>query len=184
MATNMPDFATMRSQPSALTQAAGQLDQAALARITAHVYNTIKEAIEEASDSDIAFVPRDPHAKEDEPGWTAAHIVTHLTATAEESAAIGATLARGVQVTQRLRYEAPWEELTTAQRVQERLAESARMCRAFLEAWPAQPHLDRTCEGGPYGPLNAAAWHLIGLMHADGHIEQLREALRQAKRGT
>lgn len=185
MTSNMLDFATMRSQPPALIQAACQLDQAALVRITDQLSNTIKQAIEGASDSAVAFGPRDPHTHGDKPGWTAAHVVTHLTATAEESAAIGATLARGVQVTQRLRYEAPWEELTTVQHIQERLAESARMCRAFLEVWPANPNLDLTYEVGPrYGPLNAAAWHLIGLMHAEGHIEQLREALRQAKSDT
>ncbi len=182
MAVLMPDFAAVRAEPLTLNELARNLHYSDLVSITDQMYTTLKEATGGASDTDIEFLPGDPYAGEGENGWTLAHITTHLTATAEESAAIGATLARGVAVSQRLRYEAPWEELTTASLVRERLEESQRMCRAFLDTWPGKSHLDLTYQIGPrFGPLNATGWHLIGLMHAEGHIEQLRETLRQAR---
>lgn len=183
MTASMPDFAAVRAEPLTLAVLARDFDQPALASITDQMYTILREAIGGAADADIGFVLDDPHAADGETGWTLAHIVTHLTATAEEAAAIGVTLARGVAVSQRLRYEMPWEELTTVQQVWVRLEESHRICHAFLKAWPTKPHLDLTYEiGTRFGPLNAVGWHLIGLMHADAHIEQLGETLRQAKR--
>src|SRR5690348_15543056 len=79
-----------------------------------------------------------------EQGWTMSHIIAHLTATLEDAAATAAMLARGVQVEQLLRFETPWQQLSTFQMVKARLQESHRMCRAFLDAWPDESHLHVT----------------------------------------
>ena len=56
------------------------------------------------------------------------------------------------------------------------------MALAMLDAWPEQPHLDVTVTVIPrYGPLNAIGRFVLGLSHANGHIGQVREALRQSK---
>lgn len=54
------------------------------------------------------------------------------------------------------------------------------MCSAFLSAWPDAPHLDETVAPVPQlGPMNAVGLYALGLAHAQGHLDQLREIVRQ-----
>lgn len=132
------------------------------------------------TDEQIRFVPEDP-AQDEEPGWNFAHVILHITASAEEGMALGSTLARGAEVTGRSRYEPDWETYTTAAQVAQRLAESRRMAFAFLETWPDEPHLDNTYEHDFFGPMTAIAHGSLGLIHGKGQMAQVEEVARQAK---
>ena len=142
----------------------------------------MESALGDATEEDVAFVPHDPAAQDDnERGWTIAHIVAHLTATCEEGAVSASILARGATPEGRPRYEVPWETLTTLDQVRGRLAESRRMSNAYLAAWPDVPHLNHTHVLIPrFGPLNAIARHAISLLHGQGHADQIAETVRQA----
>ncbi len=148
---------------------------------TDEVYNEIGAIIANTNDVAVSFVPHDPASEEGgEWGWTLGHVIAHLTATYEEAAAAAAMMARGVNLEQRLRYEVPWETITSAEQVRERVEESHRMCRALLDAWPKAPHLEVEFTHIPQlGPLNAIGRYVLGIFHAQSHLEQLREIMRQ-----
>ncbi len=154
--------------------------------------DTITGFLDGLSDAHVTFEPVDPHAYdpyavegEEQLGWNLAHLVLHVTASSEEGAAMSATLARGVEVKLRNRYEPPWREYTTVEQCLARLEESRRMRLAFLAAWPNKPHLDvyrkisKEWEA-KVGKLNAPAMFLFGLAHEVGHYDQFREVRRQA----
>lgn len=167
-----------------LLDVARSVDRADLARLLAEAFDAMDAMLADATDADVVFIPLDPAATDpaDGRGWTAGHVVTHVTAGLEETSAAASTLARGAPAEGRPRYEAPWESLTTADAVRRRLAESRRMCQAFLETWPDEPHLDNVLTPiPPLGPLNAPAVLLLSLGHATSHLPQLGEALRQAR---
>ena len=114
--------------------------------------------------------------------WTLGHVIVHWTASSEEAAAHALTLARGVPVKERSRYETPWSSADRVEYLRERIEESRRMQLAMLDAWPDQPHLDVTYtarEGAR--PVNAVARFLGGLSHADAHRQQVTKVLRQAQ---
>lgn len=168
----------------------GQVSYADLMRTIGHtdlyemsneLFDAIEAVLTQATDAAILFVPRDAEASEqNEQGWTLSHVIAHLTATAEGTAATAAMLARGVEVKERLRYETPWEQLSTLQMVQARLRESRRICRAFLDAWPDEPHLDLTLTMIPLlGPMDAVGFHALGIAHGQAHLDQMRETIRQ-----
>ncbi len=152
-----------------------------LYKMTNELFDELESILVKATDTAVLFVPRDPAASDQsEQGWTLSHIVAHLTATLEEAAASAAMLARGVQIEERLRYETPWQQLSTLQMVQARLQESHRICRAFLAAWPDEPHLNITRTLIPLlGPLNAIGLYVLGIAHGQGHLDQLRDTVRQ-----
>ncbi len=152
----------------------------------------LKSFLDGLTDAHVTFEPVDPHAHdpyavdgEEQLGWNLAHLVLHVTASSEEGAAMSATLARGIEVKLRSRYEPPWREYTTVEQCLERLEESRRMRLAFLDAWPNSPHLDvyrkisKEWEA-KVGKLNAPAMFLFGLLHEVGHYDQFREVRRQA----
>jgi hypothetical protein len=168
----------------------GQMSYADLVRTIRHadlytmtdeLFDELESILVKATDGAVLFVPRDSAATDQsEQGWTVSHVVAHLTATIEESAAVAAMFARGVQFEARLRYETPWENLSTQQMVLARLHESHRMCRAFLDAWPDEPHFDVTATRIPlFGPMDAVGMYVLGFVHGQGHIEQLRETIQQ-----
>ena len=142
--------------------------------------------IDGVTDGGIVFVPDDPAAHDEyaaDPdvarlAWTLGHVVVHLTASAEEAAFIAAELARGVVREGRSRWETPWETVTTIGMARARIAESRRMMLAMLGTWPDAPRLEVVIPGGS-GPRNAVARHLSGLSHADSHLEQVSEIVRQ-----
>ncbi len=169
---------------------AGQVSYADLVRnirhadlcsMTDELFDAFASIFAKATDAAVLFKPHDPAASDqNEQGWPMSHIITHLTASLEGSAAGAAMLARGVEVKERLRYETPWQNLATMQMVQARLQESHRMCRAFLDAWPDEPHLDVTVTLMPLlGPMHAVGLYALGIAHGQGHLDQLRETLHQ-----
>jgi hypothetical protein len=106
----------------------------------------------------------------------------HTTASAEESAALAAELARGVEFHGRSRYETPWETVTTIAQCRHRLEESRRMRLMSLEMWPDQPHLDNVYEPWPgASEVNPIGRFVLGLMHDDAHLDQIAKIVRQAK---
>ena len=151
-----------------------------LRSLTVELYDRLEELTAGIDDRAVSFVPADPDGDPaDGPGWTLGHVVVHLTAGLEEGAAQGCTLARGAEITGRPRYETPWEEVTTAAQVRQRLAESRRMVLAFLDAWPDAPHLGNLHEHPFFGPMDAVSHHAMGINHARGHLAQLAEIRRQ-----
>ncbi len=169
---------------------AGTLTREDLVAATKAMVELQQSIVADAADADVVFVPEDPEANDTfaasntdvNLAWTLAHVVVHVTASSEESCAIGMNLARGVKVEGRSRYEVPWQSVTTAAQVRARLAESLRMRLAMLAAWPDAPDLGNAYV--PYerqGAINALARVLGGLSHDDSHLAQLREILRQAR---
>ena len=187
----MLDFGPVhRGERSSQDLAAG-LGREDLARLTEEMCDLQQEAISDAVDEDAVFVPDDPEANDTYAAnaedvnlsWTLGHVVVHATASSEESAALALTLARGLPVEGRSRYEVPWQEATTAAYLRERIEGSRRMRLAMLAAWPAQPHLDnfyKPYENRP--PFNAVGRFLSGLSHDASHLEQLRKIMAQARR--
>ena len=178
------DFSAIRSGKTKYTDLISHIGYRDLRPYTDEAFEMVRASISSATDSAVTFVPYDPRSTEDdEYGWTLAHVIAHLTAILEGDAAIASLLARGVQIESglHLRYETPWEEIQTVQQVQARLAESQRICNAYLETWPEQPHLDTTVTLGPsLGPMNAIGIHMFAIGHAYMHYEQLNEIVRQS----
>jgi hypothetical protein len=136
------------------------------------------------------MVPDDPEANDtfaaqtEDVGlsWTLGHVVVHTTASSEESAALALTLARGLKVEGRSRYEVPWEEARTVAFIRHRIEESLRMRLAMLAAWPDGPDLDNfyaPYEGRP--SMNAMGRFIAGLAHDDSHLEQMRKIMDEAR---
>ncbi len=186
----MIDFKKKKKGEQTMSDIAATLTKQDLYRLTDEMIDEMRSIIADAVDADVTFVPQDPEANDtfaSDPGvvdlaWTLGHVIVHVTASSEESAALALTLARGIVVEGRSRYETPWEEVSKVQELVDRLEESRRMRRAMLDAWPDQPHLDVTYT--PYqrsGPLNAIGRFIGGLSHDDSHLGQLREIMRQAQ---
>ena len=145
------------------------------------------------NDTQLSFIPddpdaHDPYAPEGEQhiGWSVAHLVLHMTASAEEGAAYASLQARGIALPQgtRLRYEPDWHEVNTLSQITQRIAECRRMLLGYLDTFPDEPHLDVYRETRPDSPVqnkvNAIGSFLFGLRHLDGHVAQIHEAKRQA----
>ena len=161
-----------------------------LRRLTNRLVDRAQRLISSGKDADVTFVPVDPLAEDPyaEPGhevnaaWTLGHIVVHMTATAEESAALAAELARGVAYHGRSRREVSWQQVTTLQQCRARLEESRRMCLASLGMWPERPDLANVYVPWENGPLmGAVAQYLLGLRHEAAHLEQIRDVVGQAR---
>lgn len=182
----MLDFTPIRERTQTVAEFAAGLTKSDLQKYTNEMIDTELAIIASATDADVVFVPVDPQAndtygksEDKDLAWTLGHVIVHTTASSEESAALSSVLARGLNVDGRSRYETPWETVTTVAQLHQRLEESRRMRLAFLETWPDEPHLD-IIQDLPFGKFNAVARFLLGLLHEDSHLEQLREILRQA----
>jgi hypothetical protein len=186
------DFSPVRTKEKTLQDLAEGLTRDDLVRLANEMCDVFQELIAGAEDPDVPFVPQDPDAKDTfaarpedvELAWTLGHVIVHWTASSEEAAAHALTLARGVGITGRSRWEVDWPEATTVQFLRDRIEESRRMQLAMLEAWPSRVHLDVTYtarEGA--NPVNAIGRFLGGLSHADSHREQVTKVLAQAKAG-
>jgi DinB superfamily len=151
--------------------------------------------VEKLPEAHVMFEPPDEGA--DDPyavdaadrtiGWSLAHLVLHVTASLEEGVSISSMLARGVELEPgtRYRYEPDWRMVTTKAEVLQRLAESRRMCLAYLDTWPAQPHLDnlrKMAENTSYShaKVNAVGAALGGLRHWHSHLAQFQRVAEQA----
>jgi DinB superfamily len=185
----MLNFTPVRDKTLSIVDLSRDLTKTDLYNLTDEMIDTILSIIADARDEDVDFVPQDPEAndtfgipEERELAWTLGHVIVHITASSEESAALALTLARGLPVEGRSRYEVPWRTVHTVAQLHQRLEESRRMRRAMLDAWPDEPHLDITYTPYPsLGPINAVTRFVTGLSHDDAHLGQLREIMRQAK---
>jgi len=158
--------------------------------LTCEMISTVMELIHDCVDVDVIFQPQDPEAddpyaaKPEEAAmpWTLGHVIVHITASAEESAALAAELARGVPNHGRSRYEVPWQEMRSIEDCRHRLHESLRMRLASLDMWPDEPYLETACEAWKDGPqVNAAGRFVLGLLHSENHLEQIEDVVRQAR---
>lgn len=186
----MLDFTPVLKREITLGELVADLTVADLRELTNDMIDTMLDLIADCRDEDVTFVPADPDANDiyatDEAerniAWTLGHVIVHTTASAEESAAIAAELARGIEYHGHSRTEVPWQTVTTIQQCRQRLEESRRMRLASLEMWPAHPRLDNTYE--PWkavGEINAVGRFVLGLLHDDSHLEQIADIVRQAK---
>ncbi|MBV6394212.1 MAG: hypothetical protein KPEEDBHJ_03464 [Anaerolineales bacterium] len=184
----MIDFTPVREKKATLRDLAPGLGRDDLARELNEMYDHIQSLIREATDADATFQPVDPAADdayavegEESIAWTLGHVIVHLTASMEESAALSAELARGVEFHGRSRWEVDWKTVRTIETCRERLEDSRRMCLAALDMWPREPHLENTYLPSPtVKPYNCIARFLSGLKHASDHLGQIGEILRQA----
>ena len=185
------DFAGVRNKTTTLQELTANLSVDDLRSLTHHMIDTALALIADCVDADVTCVPVDPGAfdrfavtsEEVKLSWTLGHVLTHATASAEESAFLAAELARGVEFHGRSRYEVPWTAVTTIEQCRDRLEESRRMCLAALDVWPDRPHLDLmvTLQYPGAQPMNAVGRYVLGLFHADSHLDQITEIVRQAK---
>lgn len=164
-----------------------------LVAATETMLDTILEMVRGVPDAYVTFQPVDPHAHdnaaateaEKDIAWTLGHVIVHLTASGEETAALGSILARGVPFPGRVRYEVPWETMQTTAQLVHRLEESRRMRLAYLNAWPDDPHLDNYfTKIAVFGDLNAVGYTLLGLSHDTDHLGQIADIIRQASEST
>ena len=187
----MLNFQAVRDGQTPFAELVAGLTRDDLRSLSNEMIDTLLGLIAPCTDADVVFEPLDPKA--DDPfaatpeevhmPWTLGHVVVHTTASAEESAAIAAELARGVEFHGRSRYETPWQTVTTIEECRQRLEESRRIRLASLEMWPNQPHLETEYQSRPGSPrMNAKARFLYGLMHDDDHLEQIAKIVSQAQR--
>ena len=186
----MLDFAAVRAEKITFDQLIADLKVDDLHRLTDEMVDTILAMVADCTDADVTFTPVDPDANDtfaarpEDVGisWTLGHVIVHTTASAEESAALAAEMARGVPNHGRSRSEVPWETVTTIAQCRARLEESRRMRHASLHMWPDQPHLDLTYQPYPSRPeINAVGRFVGGLRHADSHLGQIADVVAQAK---
>jgi hypothetical protein len=181
------DFTLVKNRTMTFSDMARDLTPADLRNLTNEMIDTMLSIVADATDEDVVFIPQDPNAddpygipEEKDLVWTLGHVAVHTTASAEESAALALTLARGLAPEGRSRYEVPWRTVQTIAQVRHRFEESRRMRLVMLDAWPDEPHLEVTYSISPrFGPFNATARFLMGLYHDDDHIGQLKEIMRQ-----
>jgi len=186
----MLNFRAVRDKQITIVELTAGLTREDLRRLTNEMTDTILELITDCMDGEIIFVPVDPQAhdpyaatpEEVVMAWNLGHVIVHITASAEESAALASELARGVEFHGRSRYEVPWMEMITIVRCRQRLEESRRMCLATLEMWPQDAHLDNKVQAWTDGPVvNAVGRFVLGLMHSESHLGQIEDIVKQAK---
>lgn len=186
----MLNFKAVRNKEMPFHDLVADLTRDDLLDLTHEMIDTTLKLIEDCTDADVYFEPHDPDAHDSfaarpedvDLAWNLGHVIVHITASSEESAALAAELARGVAFHGRSRYETPWETMLTITSCRQRLEESRRMRLASLDMWPDEPHLDNSYTPWPGAPkVNAIGQFVLGLMHDDSHIEQIAEIVRQAK---
>lgn len=185
----MLDFAALKAGDLHFDDLVRDLDASSLAALTNEMVDTMLNLIAVCRDEDVVFVPQDLHAHdpyaatdaETAISWTLGHVIVHVTASAEEAAALAAELARGVVREGRSRFEVDWQSVVTIRQCRDRLEESRRMRLASLETWPRAPHLDNTMQPWPTAPVvNCVGRFVLGLRHDADHLDQIEEIVRQA----
>ena len=186
----MIDYARIHQDPESINDIAADMKIEDLKHELHEMVGFFEDLIMDCVDADVAFQPEDPEAYDPDASnsdevyiaWTLAHVIVHLTASAEEKAFLAAEMARGVLLHGRSRYEVPWQEVLTIEQCRNRLDECRRMCLASLDMWPDEPHLEnKKIPWKGYPRVDARGFFLLGLNHAADHIEQVREIVRQAK---
>lgn len=185
----MLDFQAVRDGNKTVDDLIAGLTRQDLINLTHEMIDTILELIQECDDASVVFVPDDPDAhdpfaesaEEVDLPWTLGHVIVHINASSEESAALSAELARGVKFHGRSRYEVPWESVKTIEQCRHLVEQSRRICLSSLEMWPDNPHLDNYYQWRPKAPrLNALSRFVYGLSHADSHLIQIQKIIDQA----
>jgi hypothetical protein len=186
----MLNFQAVRDEEITFAELVADLTRDDLRDLTNEMVDMVLGLIAACVDADVIFEPLDPEAhdpyaatpEEVNMAWSLGHVVVHTTASAEESAAVAAELARGVAYHGRSRYEVPWETMRTIKGCRRRLEESQRMRLASLEMWPGKPHLENRYEIWSDRPMvNAIGRFVLGLMHEQDHLGQIKEIVRQAQ---
>lgn len=192
----MIDFSRVDNKEIKLADLAKTVTIDDLRQATNESVDFLLSIIEDTTDEEIAYIPNDPvaldpHADTEKLkhiGWSLAHLVLHVTASAEESATFSSILSRGIVVGGRLRYEPDWQDpkYNTRKACIQRLEESRRIRLACLDTWPDEPYLNVYREmssrfEAAAGKLNATSNFLLGLKHEVGHYEQFKETRRQAR---
>ncbi|MEM6527459.1 MAG: DinB family protein [Chloroflexota bacterium] len=162
---------------------------------TRRLYDAVRDLLQDIPDAAVAYIPQDPDAHdkaaatedEEHVGWSIGHVVAHLTASNEETFLFASLLARGIQHDGRLRTEAPWEDIDTAEKALQRLEESRRIVFAYASALPDEPRMDVLRAFGSekaaayFGDINAKASMLMGLTHHREHVQQIAKVKQQAE---
>jgi hypothetical protein len=187
------DFTPLLTREVSLYEFSQTLTKNTLRNASNASIDAIMALLEDVTDEEINFVPVDPDAHdadavegEETIGWSLGHLILHVTASAEEGAAISSLLARGVPVEQRLRFEHDWKTHCRSKiECLHRLEESRRIRNAYLDTWPALPLLD-TFQTFPedhrwHQQINAQSGFILGLSHEVGHMEQIRAVKQQAR---
>ena len=185
----MLDFTPIRDETITMPELVADLIPDDLRRLTNEMVDTILDLISDAVDADDVFEPEDPgaydkYAKDEAEvhmTWTLGHVIVHTTASSEEAAAVAAELARGVRFHGRSRSEVPWQSVRTIKQCRQRLEESRRMRLASLDMWPDEPYLENTYKYFGLEHINAVTRFVFGLKHADDHLGQISDIMRQAK---
>lgn len=185
----MLDFTRLRNKEITLAEMTAGLTRDDLGQLTNELVDAFLTLIANCTDADVVFVPDDPEAFDSAAAdagdvnlpWTLGHVLVHVTASAEESAALAAEQARGVEYHGRSRREVYWETVTTIAQCRQRLEESRRMRLASLEMWPAEPYLDNLAESRAYGWFNAVGRYVLGFRHEQEHLKQAANIVAQAK---
>jgi len=189
------DFSPVWDKQILLGAFAQQFSVDALKNAVNASIDLLRSMVDQADNAMITFDPLDaladdPDAIEGEEkiGWSLGHLVVHVTATSEESAAIASILARGVAYGKepRLRYETEWKTITTQAQAIQRLEESRRIRLGYLATFPDQPFFENIREMSErahelWGDLNAKGQYMLGLYHEWQHYEQFRDVLNQAQ---
>lgn len=174
------DFEDVTNRTLSMPQQVAHMQHGDLPSLTTELYDRLDALTAGLTDAQVVHVAEDP-AQDEEPGWNMAHVILHITASAEEGMALGSSLARNVEFTGRSRFEPDWKTVTTAGQVKQRLTESRRMALAFLETWPDEPCLENTYEHDYFGPMNAMSHAVLGLWHGAHQLPQVEEIARQAR---
>jgi hypothetical protein len=191
----MIDFSAVRAKQTTIYALVKDFSVDDLRTLTNEMIDTMVDIIKASDNADVTFQPEDPiandtfasNSEEVNMPWTLGHLVVHATASSEESAFLAAELARGVEPRPgRSRSEVYWETVTTIEQARHRLEESRRMRLASLDLWPDVPYLENFQEiTGWYleiaGKMNALTRFVMGLMHDESHLEQMRDVVRQAQ---
>lgn len=183
------DFSRVRTRETTLSQLVEDMGVADLEDATRSSLDVVEGLLEGITDADVVFVPSDPDAFDADAAdaedvtlaWSLGHLIVHITASAEESAALASELARGVPFHGRSRWEVPWQGVTTAEQCWQRLADSRRMRLASLQMWPASPPKDIDPDEAVPTWAQARERFVRGLSHEDAHFDQIRRVVAEAK---
>src|SRR5690242_2124475 len=90
------DFPAIIERRKSLPEQTAGVTYTDLRTMAGELYDQLDAHAAGLTDEQIRFVADDP-AQSEEPGWNFAHVILHVTASAEEGMALGSTLARGAE---------------------------------------------------------------------------------------
>lgn len=189
------DFSSVREDRTRILAFSQQFTLADVRQLIVDFVTRTRAIIEGVTDAQLFYEPTDATAHDGAAsnesevaiGWSLAHLLLHVTASAEEGAAFASLLGRGVVLPEgaRARWEPDWKAVKTRAEILTRLDECQKICLAYLDAMPFTPQLDtyriysgKWAEGMQ---VNVIGSGLFGLMHWDEHFAQFEWVAAQAK---